>query len=89
MKEYQVRWKNFNPMDSQYGEFKECNGSSRWQSKEITESQLEGLNSMTDDSKNKYGKIDRIWDIKIFVKVSDEREITESEFKELIQETIQ
>lgn len=76
MKEYQVRWKMFSPIHSQYGEFKECNGNSRWQNKESMLSQLEGLNSMKDDSKNKYGKIDRIWNIKVFIKDSDEREIT-------------
>ncbi len=77
MKEYQIKWKMFDPFKSQYGEFEESEGSSRWQNEEITKMQLKGLRTMT---ANKVGKADRIWDIKVFFKSFQIVEVT-SDFK--------
>ena len=77
MKEYQIKWKMFDPFKSQYGEFEKSEGKSRWQNEENTKTQLKGLKSCTND---KRGKIDRIWDIKVFSKSFQIAEVT-SDFK--------
>lgn len=70
-KEYQINWKMWNPMESQYGKFNEVESHSRWQSKEWTERQLTGLRSMEDlDHLN----VNRIWDITVKEKESVEKE---------------